>query len=232
MSRNKMARFAANKERKNVIEPGKEIFENIKGEWHKKFFENKNPITLELACGRGEYTVGLARLFPEQNFIGIDIKGDRIWKGSGIAIEEGLDNACFLRTHIIELANFFEKGEVSEIWITFPDPRPKDRDEKRRITHPRFLDIYKSVVKNDAVIRLKTDNTGLFEYTLEELKKRTDIKDLEFTFDLYHSPLKPECHDIRTRFEQKFNELGHDIKYLRFSFKDSTSETNIDSPSS
>lgn len=213
-----MARFADITASRNVIEPGKPIFEKIKGKWHEDYFKNDGEITLELACGRGEYTIGLARLFPERNFIGVDIKGDRIWKGSTIANEEGLDNVCFLRSHIVELENFFVSGEVSEIWMTFPDPRPKDRDEKRRITYIRFLEIYKKIVKKGAIVRLKTDNTGLFEYTLEELKKRNDIEGLEYTFDLYHSPMKPECHDIRTRFEQKFNELGHDIKYLRFSF--------------
>lgn len=218
MSRNKMARFADISARRNVIEPGKDIFESIKGKWHKDYFNNDGDITLELACGRGEYTIGLARLFPEKNFIGVDIKGDRIWKGSGIAEEEGLDNVAFLRSHIVELENFFLPGEVSEIWITFPDPRPKDRDEKRRVTYVRFLEIYKKILRKGAIIRLKTDNTGLFAYTLEELKKRNDIEGLEYTFDLYHSPLKPECFDIRTRFEMKFSELGHDIKYLKFSF--------------
>lgn len=219
MSRQKMARFADNARRDNVIEPGKELFEKIKGKWHEQYFKNSNDITLELACGRGEYTVGLARIFPDKNFIGIDVKGDRIWKGSGIAIEEELSNAAFLRVHILELTSFFEPGEVSDIWITFPDPRPKDRDEKRRITNPRYLDLYKALIKPGGTIFFKTDNTGLFEYTLEELKGREDVENLTYTFDLYHSELKPECYDIRTRYEQKFNEQGNDIKYLRFNFK-------------
>ncbi|QSE96710.1 tRNA (guanosine(46)-N7)-methyltransferase TrmB [Fulvivirga lutea] len=218
MGRRKLRKFAEIAERPNVVEPSKEIYEKVKGKWNELIFRNDQPITLELACGRGEYSIGLARIFPERNHIGIDIKGDRIWKGSGIALDEGLSNVAFLRTHMLELSNFFEKNEVSEIWITFPDPRPRDRDEKRRVTHDRYLDIYKSLVKSDAVIRLKTDNTGLFEYSLEVLKNRTDIKDLTYTFDLYHSELKPECHDIRTRYEKKFSEEGHDIKYLRFSF--------------
>lgn len=219
MSRQKTARFATITARENVIEPGKEIAERIKGNWHQEYFKNDNDITIELACGRGEYTIGMARLFPDKNFIGVDIKGDRIWKGSGIADEEGLSNAAFLRVHILELENYFEAGEVSDIWITFPDPRPKDRDEKRRITHPRFINIYKEVLKKGGTVFFKTDNTALFEYTLEVLNNRTDIEDLTLTFDLYHSELKPECYDIRTRYEQKFNEQGHDIKYLRFKFK-------------
>lgn len=219
MSRQKMSRFADITSRDNVIEPGKDIIERIKGKWHDDYFKNGNDIVLELACGRGEYTVGMARLFPGKNYIGVDLKGDRIWKGSGIALEEGLSNAAFLRVHILELLNYFEPGEVSDIWITFPDPRPKDRDEKRRITHPRFLEIYKGLIKKNGTVFFKTDNTPLFEYTLEMINSRDDIEDLVYTFDLYHSELKPECFDIRTRYEQKFNEQGHDIKYMRFKFK-------------
>ncbi|UII19212.1 tRNA (guanosine(46)-N7)-methyltransferase TrmB [Fulvivirga ligni] len=218
MARGKLSRFAANAERHNVIEPGKPIIDVIKGNWHKDYFNNDNEITLELACGRGEYTIGLSQLFPAKNFIGIDLKGDRIWKGSGIALEEGIENVGFLRVHILELQKYFEPGEVANIWITFPDPRPKDRDEKRRITHARYLDIYKSILKPDGNIFFKTDNTGLFEYTLEVLKERNDIKDLVYTFDLYHSELKDECYDIRTRYEKKFSAEGHDIKYMRFKF--------------
>lgn len=219
MSRRKLKKFADIAERTNVIEPSKGIYEKVKGQWNTEVFKNNQPITLELACGRGEYTIGLGRKFPLVNHIGIDIKGDRIWKGSGIALEEGLNNVAFLRTHLLELSNFFEPDEVNEIWITFPDPRPRDRDEKRRVTHNRFLDIYKSIIKTDGTVRLKTDNTGLFEYSLEVLQSRNDITDLHHTFDLYHSEFKPECHDIRTRYENKFSAEGHDIKYLRFKFK-------------
>lgn len=218
MSRRKLAKFAANKLRENVIEPSKPIYEHIKGKWNQDIFGKEAPLTLELACGRGEYTVGLARLFTERHFIGVDIKGDRIWKGSGIALEEGLKHVAFLRAQIDLLDDFFSPGEVDEIWITFPDPRPKDRDEKRRIVHPRFLDVYKKVITNDGYIRLKTDNSGLFEYALEVLKDREDIRDLEYTWDIYHSDLRPECHEIRTRYEEKFSAEGHDIKYLKFRF--------------
>ncbi|TRX51768.1 tRNA (guanosine(46)-N7)-methyltransferase TrmB [Fulvivirga sp. M361] len=218
MSRGKLQRFAENAKRPNIIEPGKPLYDNIRGEWY-EFFKNQNPISLELTCGRGEYTVGLARLFKNRNFVGIDLKGDRIWKGSGIALEESLYNVAFLRTHILELEQFFKQGEVSEIWITFPDPRPRDRDEKRRVTHPRFIDLYKKLVSVDGWIRLKTDNTELFKYTLEGLDNRSDIRDLNYTFDLYKSSLKPECYDIQTRYEQKFTSAGSDIKYLKFRFK-------------
>lgn len=218
MSRGKLKRFAENALRDNILEPGKPKFETIKGHWQ-EHFKNDNPLILELTCGRGEYTIGLARLHPNCNHIGIDLKGDRIWKGSGIALEENLTNVAFLRTHILELEHFFLPSEVSEIWITFPDPRPRDRDEKRRVTHPRYLALYKYLLGKEGWVRLKTDNTGLFEYTLQMLKNANDIQGLQYTYDLYHSDLRPECYEIRTRYEQKFNEQGHDIKYLKFRFK-------------
>lgn len=216
--RGKLRRFAENETRKNVLQPGKKIYENIKGNWRKDYFKNDNEVVLELACGRGEYTIGMARLIPNRNFIGVDIKGDRIWKGSGVALDEELIHVAFLRTEILMLEKFFDVNEVDEIWITFPDPRPRDRDVKRRLTSNRFLDIYKSLIKEHGWMRFKTDNTPLFEFTLETLKSRKDIIELEYTFDLYHSEFKPECFDIRTRYEQKFNEQGHDIKYLKFRF--------------
>ena len=215
--RAKQARFEEIKRRTNVFDPVNDSYMKIKGKWHADYFNNKSDIVLELACGRGEYTIGMARLFDHKNFIGVDIKGDRIWKGSSSAIEEGLSHLAFLRTDILLLDKFFEAGEVSDIWITFPDPRPKDRDIKKRLTSPRFLDIYKRLIKPSGTIRLKTDNTTLFEYTLEVLNERDDIVDFHHTHDLYNSELNTECHGIRTRFEQKFNNKGHDIKYLRFS---------------
>jgi len=217
--RRKIERFADNAARRNVIQPGKEFYESIKGKWHSDFFENTNDIFLELACGRGEYSVGMAIVYPQRNFIGVDIKGDRIWKGSNQAVNENLQNVAFLRTNILNLERFFEVPEVAEIWILFPDPRPKGRDERRRITAPRFLEIYKSIICPGGTIRLKTDNTDFFEFTLETLRARTDIKDLELTRDLYNSPMNAEHHGIRTRYEEKFNEAGHDIKYLKFQFK-------------
>lgn len=214
----KLERFKKIEEQSNVIEPTKEIYHYVRGKWNKDLFKNENPITVELACGRGEYTVGLARLFPEKNYIGVDIKGERIWKGSTQASEESLDNVAFLRTMILLIENFFEEKEISEIWITFPDPRPRKRDIKRRLTSPRFLAIYKRLLKPGGVIRLKTDNTMLYEYSLEELKSRNDITDLHYTDDLYNSGLRPECFDIRTRYEQQFASKGEKIKYLRFRF--------------
>ena len=221
MARQKQKKFAQVAERPNVLEPGKPLFETIKGQWRKEFFKNEHPIGLELACGRGEYTVGLSRVYPERNYIGIDVKGDRIWKGSGIALEEGLTNAGFLRIRILDIETYFAEGEVDEIWITFPDPRPRDRDEKRRLTHTRFLDMYKRILKPGGIMHLKTDNTGLFDYTVDEVfPQRTDIEVLDLTRDLYHSELLAQHHGIRTRYEMKFHDgEGEDIKYVKWQFK-------------
>ncbi len=216
--RSKLKRFADLRVRENTLEIGKPLFEKIKGNWNKLQFKNTNPIAIELACGKGEYTVGLARVLKNTNFIGIDLKGERIWVGSSQALEEGLDNVAFLRTHILELEKLFGKGEVSEIWLTFPDPRPKSRDEKRRLTHPRYLDIYKQILAPNGWFKFKTDNTKLFHYTLSVLAERNDIIDLESTMNLYSSPLNAEHYGIQTRFEKKFNEAGENIKYLKFRF--------------
>jgi len=201
-----------------VLEPGKDIYTRIKGHWQKEYFGNTNPITVELACGRGEYTTGLAALHPGRNYIGIDIKGDRIWKGSTVAVDQGLNNVAFLRTLISHVESFFEPSEIDELWMTFPDPRPKKRDIKRRLTSPPFLSLYKRILKPGGYIRLKTDNTDLFNYSLEQIQSRSDVENLKFTDDLYASDLRPECFDIKTRFEQMFAAKGEKIKYLRFTF--------------
>jgi tRNA (guanine-N7-)-methyltransferase len=215
----KQERFRIIEERSNVIEPSKNIYHEIKGNWSKEHFRNENPITVELACGRGEYSIGLGKLFPERNYVGVDIKGERIWKGSTWAIDEQLSNVAFLRTQILMIENFFNENEIDEIWMTFPDPRPRKRDIKRRLTSPRFIEMFKKMLRPEGYVRLKTDNTILFEYTLEEIQNRNDITDLQFTSDLYASELRPECFDIRTRFEEEFAAKGETIKYLRFRFK-------------
>ncbi len=214
----KQERFRIIEERSNVLEPTKEIYTQIKGRWQADYFKNSNPLTVELACGRGEYTVGLASLFPDRNYIGVDIKGERIWKGSTLAVENNLSNVAFLRTQILLIENFFSAGEVDEVWLTFPDPRPRKRDIKRRLTNPRFLEMYKRLIRPGGFIRLKTDNTNLFTYTLEELQLRSDIIDLAFSHDIYASELRPECFDIKTRYEEAFASTGETIKYLRFRF--------------
>lgn len=201
---------------KNVIEPGKDLYESIHGNW-KDFFGNDNEIVIELACGWGEYTISLAEKFPYRNFIGIDIKGDRIWRGSQYAQQNGLDNVAFLRTHIIEILNLFDENEVDEIWLTFPDPRPKDRDEKHRLSNKAFLQKYQQILKPEGWFKFKTDNTELFEYSLQVLSD-FDIKDHEFTFDLYNSSLLAEHHDIKTKYERIWTEKGEKIKYMKFRF--------------
>lgn len=216
----KKERFKIVEERANVIEPTKDVFTKIRGQWHAEYFKNNNPITVELACGRGEYTVGLASRFPEKNFIGVDIKGERIWKGSTLAVEQNLVNVAFLRTPILNIESFFEQGEIDEIWITFPDPRPRKRDVKRRLTNTRYLEIYKRLTKTGSYIRLKTDNTPLFDYSLEEIQPRPDVDDFKFTHDLYESDLRPECFDIKTKYEEVFANKGEKIKYVRFKFKE------------
>jgi tRNA (guanine-N7-)-methyltransferase len=215
----KQERFRIIEERGNVIEPSKPSYQIIKGNWQGEYFKNKNPITVELACGRGEYSTGLGQIFPQRNYVGVDIKGERIWKGSTQAVDLNLSNVAFLRTQILLLENFFGDGEIDEIWMTFPDPRPRKRDIKRRLTSPRFLEMYKRLLKRDGMVRLKTDNTPLFEYTLDEVSNRDDIAQLEYTRDLYESDLQAECFDIKTRYEQEFTAKGERIKYLRFRFK-------------
>ena len=218
--RQKKRRFEENKLRTNLVESGKDFYDEIKGKWHLKVFTDQQPIVLELGCGKGEYTLGLAQAFPNRNHIGVDIKGDRLWVGSGIALREGIQNAAFLRTQIQFLEHFFKKGEIEEIWVTFPDPRPKEKDDKRRLTAPRFLAIYQNLLKPDGWLKFKTDNTELFNYTLELINKnRISVKNLAFTHDLYNSEYVLEHYEIKTKYERKFAALGETIKYLKFQFQ-------------
>ena len=214
----KRERFRIIEQRANVIEPSKAHYSSIRGRWNSFYFQNENPITVELACGRGEYTTGLATICPEKNFIGVDRKGDRIWKGSTVAEEQGLLNAAFLRAEILSLEHFFAPGEISELWLPFPDPHPGRGKYRRRITGPRFLEMYKRLLVPGSFIRLKTDNPVLYGYTLEQLCKRNDVVDLQHTDDVDQSSLKTECQDIVTRYETQFSVRGETIKYLRFRF--------------
>lgn len=215
--RNKLERFRENLERRNVVEPGKPIFERIRGQWA-QFFGNSHPITFELGCGKGAYTIGLARQYPGRNFVGVDVKGARIWVGSTQAAEEKLDNAAFLRIRLLDITRYVGEHEAAELWITFPDPRPRDRDAKRRITSDRFLDLYRAVLQPGGLVHLKTDNADLFTYTLELLVARDDIRSLEHTDDLYASPLYGAEQQIVTDYEWRFRAEGEKIKYLRFTF--------------
>ena len=216
--RNKLERFRENKTRRNVIELGKPILEEIRGQWA-TFFGNRHPITFELGCGKGAYTLGLARLYPHQNFVGVDVKGARLWVGSTQAEEEQLENVAFLRTRLLDITQYVVPHEAAALWITFPDPRPRDRDAKRRITSNRFLDQYQQMVKPGGWVHLKTDNEALFAFTLETLRQRADIEQLVHTEHLYASPLYETDQQLVTDYEQKFRNQGKKIMYLRFVFQ-------------
>ncbi len=219
MSRKKNIRFKEIEKNINVIQEGKLFFNTIKGNWLRLFFKNDNPIILEIGCGKGEYTVGLAKLFPEKNFIGIDIKGDRIAVGSNQAIENSLGNVAFLRTKVHDLEKFFNENEISEIWITFPDPHSLHSGVRRRMTNKRFLIIYKKLLNEKGLLHLKTDNEALFDFSIDTL---TDfgVSDFIQTKDLYNSELNVRHYGIKTRFEEKFTAKGFNINYLSCKFMD------------
>ncbi|MBN4066027.1 tRNA (guanosine(46)-N7)-methyltransferase TrmB [Candidatus Amoebophilus asiaticus] len=187
--------------------------ETIKGKWHEQYFKNNNPITLELGCGKGEYTIALAERFKTRNFIGADIKGARLWRGCKIALEKELRNVAFLRIQIDHIIDYFEKDEVSEIWLTFPDPQPKK--EKKRLTAINFVEKYQCFLKKGCIVHLKTDDLNLYEYTLEVIKGH-NLELIDNTDDLYNSAILNDPLTIKTTYEQKFLEIGQTIKYIGF----------------
>ena len=190
-----------------------------RGKWREAHFANALPITLELACGRGEYSLGLARLYPERNFIGVDIKGARIWQGAKIALEEGLHQVAFLRTRIEQLELFFEPGEVREIWITFPDPFPQNGKANRRLTAPSFLEMYRRILGPGGRVHLKTDDPGLYQFSLETITALPGAHLEFFHDDIYAlSPLPYPELALKTYYERMHLEVGKTIKYLRFRF--------------
>jgi tRNA (guanine-N7-)-methyltransferase len=191
---------------------------DLKGRWDAGHFRNNQPITLELACGRGEYSLGLGRMYPERNFIGVDIKGARIWQGAKIALAEGLDNVAFLRTRIEILTEFFASQEVAEIWITFPDPFLGNKKVNRRLTAPYFLDLYKQVLAPKGVVHLKTDEMLLHEYTLEILQGREDIEILYQDDDIYGKALFLPELGLKTYYENLNISDSDTIKYIQFRF--------------
>ncbi len=217
MGRKKLERILSNQFRRNLFQSTHADFLTLKGKWASNYFKNNNPIVLELGCGKGEYTIGMAEKFPHKNFIGIDIKGDRLAKGSDNAMALGLENIAFLRTNILELEHFFEQNEVDEIWVTFPDPRTRLRDYKRRLTFSRFLTMYKNILKANSLFYLKTDNIDFFNFSIESLSE-FGVKNLETTNDLYNSNLKEIALEIKTRFEQIFTNKGFNINFLRCNF--------------
>lgn len=191
----------------------------MKGLWREKHFKNEGKIILELACGKGEYTLGLARSNPSNNYIGIDVKGARIWRGALTALEEKLSNVVFLRTRAEQLAYFFEEGEVDEIWITFADPFEEEAKENRRLTSPNFLNIFSKIAKDNCLVHLKTDARSLYEYTLAVLAGHESAQLLYHNPDIYSGPLENPALDIKTFYEKQHLKKGLPITYTRFLLK-------------
>lgn len=224
MPKKKLIRFKQLAGYENVIQPSFEEVMNdcfsLKGKWNELFFKNNNPIVLELGCGKGEYSVSLGKRYPEKNFVGVDIKGARIWYGATEALEANMGNVGFLRTRIDFIASCFAKGEVDDIWITFPDPQPEGRRERKRLTHRLFIDRYRKFLKPTGYVHLKTDSQFLYEYTMNEIEQQgyqliwnspNVYRDLEEL-----SPEDRETLQIKTHYEGIFSEKGHKITYIKF----------------
>ena len=205
----------------NVFQPTFEELKtgfSIKGKWKSDIFKNNYPLVLELGCGKGEYSVGLARKYPNKNFLGIDVKGSRMWKGASDALSESMSNVAFLRTRIEFIEYCFAENEVDEIWITFPDPQVKKKRAKNRLTHPKFLRLYSSIMKDNGLIHLKTDSQFLHGYTLGIIEGHQHfLEDAEH--DVYNAVLERENMDIKTHYEKLFLEKNMPISYLRFRLK-------------
>ena len=228
MAKRKLEKFAAIGTFPNVVQNfsffhpqlidhnGKEI--SLRGKWKEDFFHNQNKIILELACGKGEYTVEMARTMPDKNFIGIDIKGNRLYTGAQTASEEKITNAAFLRTDINLLPHFFGKDEVSEIWITFPDPYLQNAKSSKRLTSPRFLNMYKQFLQHGGMIHLKTDDTSLYEFTLSVIRENNYAL-LYADDDIYSKDLMHPFLQIRTYYEKMHLAAGKKIRYIRFSLQ-------------
>ncbi|WP_299225503.1 tRNA (guanosine(46)-N7)-methyltransferase TrmB [uncultured Psychroserpens sp.] len=222
-SKNKLKRFKENETFANVVQPTRDELVNekfqLKGQWQSKFFKNNNPIVLELGCGKGEYSVALAQKYPNKNFIGVDIKGARFWRGAKTALEEEITNVGFLRTQIELIDHAFDKGEIDEIWITFPDPQIKYKRTKHRMTNPKFLQRYKTILKPDGIVNLKTDSEFMHGYTLGLLHgAKHEI--LYANHDVYKQEGSPEeVTSIQTYYESQYLEQNKPITYIRFKIK-------------
>ncbi|MDD4656548.1 MAG: tRNA (guanosine(46)-N7)-methyltransferase TrmB [Bacteroidales bacterium] len=220
MGKDKIRRFKENDTFECLYQPQfQEVFGAtyyMKGQWHERHFKNGNPLVLELGCGRGEYTVSLAKKIPQKNFIGVDIKGARMWRGAKTVTEESIENAAFVRSRIEFIESVFAPEEVSEIWITFPDPQMKK--QKKRLTATPFLERYKSFLKDNGIIHLKTDSAFLHNYTLE-LVKQNNLELIEANSDIYGTGRACELLSIKTRYEMEFLEKGIKITYLSFRLK-------------
>lgn len=223
MAKKKLQRFADMKTMDRVIEPALEPVINgefpLVGKWHSDFFKNDHPIVLELGCGKGEYAVQLGQKYPEKNFIGVDIKGARIWYGANEVREKGMHNVGFIRSRIEFIDKFFSKDEVDEIWLTFSDPQPNK--PRKRLSSRKFIELYKKFLKPNGIVHLKTDSSLLFESTLNEIKEH-NYKILTSTWDLYGELIEDldidtqEILSIKTHYEELFSKKGFRIKYCKF----------------
>lgn len=222
-SKNKLKRFKENETFTNVFQPTREEVVSdqfpLKGKWSSDFFKNDNPIVLELGCGKGEYSVGLAERFPEKNFIGIDIKGARFWRGAKTAVESGMNNVAFVRTQIELINHIFTENEVSEIWITFPDPQIKYKRTKHRMTNAEFLDRYKKILKSSGFMHLKTDSEFMHGYTLG-LLHGLGHEVIYANHNVYKNEGAPaEVTEIQTFYESQYLEINKPITYIKFRIK-------------
>lgn len=227
MAKNKLMKFDEMKSMERVFEPSMSDFIEVKyplkGNWNKEVFKNDNPIVLELGCGKGEYSVGMGRKYPHKNFVGIDIKGARIWKGAKEANEEGLTNVAFLRNVVDFVEHFFAENEIDEIWCTFSDPQPKKPN--KRLTSRQFINRYKKVLKPNGIVHLKTDNTLLYEFTLEEIEEY-GYETLANSNNIYEKDWNTfseefqEILSIKTHYETLFANKGFKIKYVAFRVDD------------
>ena len=219
MGKDKIRRFAAVKSFDNFYEPVIGEVSPMKGKWRSDHFKNDNPIVLELGCGKGEYSVGLAKHFPNKNFIGVDIKGARMFIGAEEALNDKMENVAFLRTKIDFITDCFEPNEVDEIWLTFSDPQPKK--ENKRLSSPPFIERYRKILKSGGIVHMKTDSDLLFEYTEEQIKTQ-NYECLELTWDLYGEipekidPITRDIFHIKTHYEKLFTSRGSVIKYCKF----------------
>lgn len=220
MASNKLERFAELKTMPNVFEDAtyQPSIMNLSSDWYQKWFNNNNPIILELACGKGEYTVELAQKYPDINFIGVDIKGNRIWKGAKLALDENLKNVAFLRTYIDKIDSYFPPESISEIWITFPDPFLKKSKSNKRLTSELFLNRYKKILKKGGIIHLKTDSPQLYEFTVGTINsdKYETIHNVD---DIYQKGFPDERLAIKTYYEKMHLEDGRIIRYVAFRFR-------------
>lgn len=222
-SKNKLKRFKENETFENVFQPTREEVTSgefpLKGKWNNTFFKNENPIIVELGCGKGEYSVGLAERYPEKNFIGIDVKGARFWRGAKTAVDSGMHNVAFVRTQIELIDYIFDEHEIDEIWITFPDPQIKYKRTKHRMTNSEFLQLYKKVLKPDGVVNLKTDSEFMHGYTLGLLHGEGH-EVLYANHNVYKNEGSPEIVTaIQTFYEKQYLEINKAITYIRFKIK-------------